>query len=1195
MNCAHLVFYVTISLDTTVMVFCSTGSFKVQVYDRQRITSLSTSVLVKMDVLEPSGDPEGGGSDDLTGRKKPGLKSLKSRLFGKIKRKDDDGSMKQTQSESDITLGAKNSQHEHSQGMLGSRALSHDSIFLAEDCHLDPEPPRGLSHENIHGKIQALQMKLQKQKMHLGPQPLLLPIKRHEHIGAGSEEDGLHRLSMSIPNKVSSRPLSPRPISPVSSPISPFAPSSGVDLSIPPQLSSLLDNSAARHRMSIKPKNQRASAKNKRTVTTAENRAQSESMNNLEHSLTDREEGLLAKESTHIRSYSSKVLRPGDKQTATQRKSTPPVSPLMSLQCHEESRQVSAESENERNLMSTSPQSPGLTEPIPAETPISTTRQEVTKESKCLPRSDEAQAAKPPSTVLSIDRKGKGDVYSFRLPRNSQSSLVSTLGTRVEATQKTSITQDERKYNDVVVQNKMDTSGKCSVQNAGNVENRHFSTQAPANVNSEVNLRPSSLRRNAPSTDKNCESKILLPVMTVSTVSQEEHKTESTKWQRPLSGSFHFTVSSDKIQERPRTASFTGVIGQARLRKEPLSPSKPPLTFNIKGQQAEKSKTDSSCNILPESQNVGRAPSHPVIPTKFTDPATNHSRSQDIEGNQDNGMHELGVEATEEEVQEGVEEAEEAGENVTDNTEEGKEKDSSNAFGVKLRSTSLSLKFRLDKAQSDIKINQHSSEVSTLSPPLALWSNLTSFVEREDHHTSIGLKPKDPPLQTNESFTSSCSLKGVCKDKERPALLTQAEPPPSSSVPSKATKKVPLLPKETADLPLKEPIAVSSQENATSTTSELSWMEMAREKTRSLQQLFTSRLPEFPGLQTTTRPTTLNTTQPQAQTSTSQVNARTTQNITSQQTQLQLWPTDTTARNMPSAQSSERSTQHMQTNRTMSQPSAIQTCTTTSQSQVDSTREVLFQSKPQNSHSTPKPTQSSVTSTSNTQPTTHTIHTAKPLQPQTPPIQQTSPLRVGPFQASHTFTQSIQCPTTFPAYPCLSSSPKITSNLMPQQSANTVSMHQLQNEGGESSTAAGKADRIVAQGKGAGIEDGKSMWSAGLGNKPPLMQRWENQSTSATKAGEQKDTPESQATAQSTAPLRPISKVSGTDKGIDLNASVSSVTMKTGDREDKCQKKPVLPSSSPSSPLQFVRNSGQPSWMELAKRKSLAWSDKTMD
>lgn len=494
-------------------------------------------------------------------------------------------------------------------------------------------------------------------------------------------------------------------------------------------------------------------------------------MNNLEHSLTDREEESCAKETPRIRSYSSKVLPTGDKQTASQTKITHPVSPFMSLQGHEECRHVSAESENERNLLSTFPQSPGLIELIQPETPMSITRQEVTKETKCLPKSDEAQAAKPPSTVVSIDRKVKGELNSTRLLRNTQSNLVSTLETRVETTQESSIIHDEKSSSDVVIQDQMDTLSKCSVYNAGNVENRHFSTQGPVS-----GIRPSPLRRNAPSKDDKCETKTIQPVMTMSTVGQEEHKTP--KWQRPLSGSFHLTVSSDKIQERPRTASFTGVVGQAGLKKEPPSLSKPHLTF--KGQlssQAEKTKKDPSFSIPPESQIKDKAPTHSVIPTKFTDLITNHSRSQDVEVNQDNEMQELGVEATEEEVQEAVEaveEADEAGEDVTEDVKDGKEKEASNAFGVKLRSTSLSLKFRLDKAQSDIKVKQHSSEVSTLSPPLALRSDSTSFVEPGNHHTSIGLKLNNPPLQTNESSTSSCTPNSASQDKERSSFLRQA-------------------------------------------------------------------------------------------------------------------------------------------------------------------------------------------------------------------------------------------------------------------------------------------------------------------------------------------------------------------------------------------------------------------------------------
>lgn len=42
--------------------------------------------------------------------------------------------------------------------MMGSRALSHDSIFLADQDQQDAEPVRVLSQENVHGKIKALQV-----------------------------------------------------------------------------------------------------------------------------------------------------------------------------------------------------------------------------------------------------------------------------------------------------------------------------------------------------------------------------------------------------------------------------------------------------------------------------------------------------------------------------------------------------------------------------------------------------------------------------------------------------------------------------------------------------------------------------------------------------------------------------------------------------------------------------------------------------------------------------------------------------------------------------------------------------------------------------------------------------------------------------------------------------------------------------
>lgn len=275
-------------------------------------------------------------------------------------------------------------------------------------------------------------------------------------------------------------------------------------------------------------------------------------------------------------------------------------------------------------------------------------------------------------------------------------------------------------------------------------------------------------------------------------------------------------------------------------------------------------------------------------------------------------------------------------------------------------------------------------------------------------------------------------------------------------------------------------------------------MEMAREKTRSLQQLFTSRLPEFPSLQS--RPTTLTTTQPQMQTSTSQANPRIAQNITSQPTATQPPLRLTETKQLPSAQPSGRSTQSTtqftpmqpQTTASTSQTSANSTQTTTSQSQIERTREVQFQSKTQICNSTTNPTQSTVTCTSNVQSTTQAVLTAC-AQACAP---QSSPLRA----ASQTPTQAILRPTPPPGYPHLPSSPKLTSYLVSQQSANTVSKDQPQNEGGEPTVISGKADRAsVPQGKGTGLEDGRPVWAAGLGNKTSLVQRWETQTTVATK------------------------------------------------------------------------------------------------
>lgn len=41
---------------------------------------------------------------------------------------------------------------------MGSRALSHDSIFMEENVLTEPEPSKVLSQENVNSKIKALQV-----------------------------------------------------------------------------------------------------------------------------------------------------------------------------------------------------------------------------------------------------------------------------------------------------------------------------------------------------------------------------------------------------------------------------------------------------------------------------------------------------------------------------------------------------------------------------------------------------------------------------------------------------------------------------------------------------------------------------------------------------------------------------------------------------------------------------------------------------------------------------------------------------------------------------------------------------------------------------------------------------------------------------------------------------------------------------
>ncbi|XP_061698611.1 capping protein-inhibiting regulator of actin dynamics-like isoform X2 [Syngnathoides biaculeatus] len=221
------------------------------------------------------------GAEDTSEPRKSRLKLLRSRLFSRSKRAGGDFAAKFSRSASDIHAAKALGSDEDlacPQGTLGSRALSHDSVFWAEQVRpdrADGEPVRVLSQENVHGKIKALQLKLQQQKMHLGPPPLVLPTRRQEDEGGPPEDGPPPRKSPEFPTvdvatygvlaKVLSQPSS-RPLSPI------FKPPDSKSATGPPReapsgfgaparFTPSLDTSAARHRVSVKPRNQRASTK----------------------------------------------------------------------------------------------------------------------------------------------------------------------------------------------------------------------------------------------------------------------------------------------------------------------------------------------------------------------------------------------------------------------------------------------------------------------------------------------------------------------------------------------------------------------------------------------------------------------------------------------------------------------------------------------------------------------------------------------------------------------------------------------------------------------------------------------------------------------------------------------------------------------------------------------------------------------
>uniref|UniRef100_G1QNH0 CRACD like n=1 Tax=Nomascus leucogenys TaxID=61853 RepID=G1QNH0_NOMLE len=196
-----------------------------------------------------------GLGEDSTGKKKSKFKTFK-KFFGKKKRK-----------ESPSSTGSS----------TWKQSQTRNEVIAIESGPV----------ENVCDRIKALQLKIQcNVKMGPPPPPGGLPAKRGEDAGMSSEDDGLPRSppEMSLLHDVGPGTtikvcvVSPDHVSDstVSARISNNSLAPVADFSYPPESSSCLDNSAAKHKLQVKPRNQRSSK-----MRRLSSRAQSESLSDL--------------------------------------------------------------------------------------------------------------------------------------------------------------------------------------------------------------------------------------------------------------------------------------------------------------------------------------------------------------------------------------------------------------------------------------------------------------------------------------------------------------------------------------------------------------------------------------------------------------------------------------------------------------------------------------------------------------------------------------------------------------------------------------------------------------------------------------------------------------------------------------------------------------------------------------------------
>ncbi|KAK6493093.1 cancer-related regulator of actin dynamics-like protein isoform X1 [Huso huso] len=233
-------------------------------------------------------------------RKRQGKFQPFKRLFGKKKSKDSgtvlvEAQLKTSQSTGDICNEGlsddQTSKHLRSLNNMGTRAFSHDSIFIPEGPEEDRSSEQAMSQENVTDKVKSLQRQIA-HNIKFGQKPRSVSVRKTEDAGGSSEDEELPRNPVKVfaqmetkPSDSGTQPIDLPKHSPLSeagigsreekqaTPVKSLSPKGAfsvegtiesINLDAVPLSGSRLDNTAAKHKLSIKPKNQRASKKHQR-------------------------------------------------------------------------------------------------------------------------------------------------------------------------------------------------------------------------------------------------------------------------------------------------------------------------------------------------------------------------------------------------------------------------------------------------------------------------------------------------------------------------------------------------------------------------------------------------------------------------------------------------------------------------------------------------------------------------------------------------------------------------------------------------------------------------------------------------------------------------------------------------------------------------------------------------------------------